>query len=73
MPGGSGSTLRVTCTPAQHWSGRAPFFSDACHSLWGGFVVEALGGGGGAVFFAGDTGYCGAFREVRSLLERVLT
>ena len=45
--------LDITCTPAQHFSGRRPDNRDS--TLWCGWVVRA-NGGGGAIFFAGDTG-----------------
>jgi len=43
-------TLRVSCTPAQHWSGRGAF--DRGRSLWCGWTLRA---GARAVWFAGDT------------------
>jgi L-ascorbate metabolism protein UlaG (beta-lactamase superfamily) len=52
--------LRVTATPAQHFSGRGLFDRD--RALWGGLVVEW---DGPTVFFAADTGYWSHFREVR--------
>jgi len=52
--------LRVTATPAQHFSGRGLFDRD--RALWGGFVLEW---DGPTVFFAADTGYWSHFREVR--------
>src|SRR6185503_7337082 len=57
-PVGSG---RVLCTPAQHWSGRG--LSDRNRTLWGGFVIELADR---TVYFAGDTGYCAQFAEIRS-------
>lgn len=51
---------RITFVPAQHWSARGPF--DRRKTLWGGFVVEAPGI---TVYFAGDSGYCPHFREIR--------
>lgn len=58
---GDGS-LRVTATPAQHWCRRGPRDSPR---LWASFGlhVEAAGAAR-AVFFAGDSGYCPAFREI---------
>ena len=58
VPVGSG---RVLCTPAQHWSGRG--LSDRNRTLWGGFVIKAADR---TVYFAGDTGYCAQFAEIRS-------
>ncbi|CEP19723.1 hypothetical protein [Parasitella parasitica] len=51
--------IRLTCTPAQHQSGRTPFDKDK--TLWSSWCVEALDKEGnatkGRVFFGGDTGY----------------
>ncbi len=55
LPGG----MRVSCVPAQHFSGRG--MRDTYKTLWGGFVLE---GSGGPVYFAGDTGYAGHFAEI---------
>ena len=51
--------LRVTLTPARHWSRRSPW--DQNRSLWGGFVIEA---GGVAVYHAGDSAWFDGFREI---------
>lgn len=51
--------VRVTVVPAQHFSARTPWDRD--RALWGGFVVER---GGRTLYFAGDSGYCGHFREI---------
>jgi L-ascorbate metabolism protein UlaG (beta-lactamase superfamily) len=56
----------VTLTPAQHWSSRRP--RNRNRTLWGGFVVQA---NECQVYFAGDTGYCKHFREVRDRFGRV--
>ena len=44
--------VRVTLTPAQHWSKRTPW--DTNESLWGGWAVDIDGFNS---YFAGDTGY----------------
>ena len=49
----------VTMVPAQHWSQRS--VDDRDQSLWGGYVFDS---GGHRVYFAGDTGYPAAFREI---------
>jgi L-ascorbate metabolism protein UlaG (beta-lactamase superfamily) len=53
--------LRVTMTPAQHFSARTPF--DRNRTLWGSFMLE---GDWPRVFFAADTGYWRHFMEVRA-------
>ncbi|HJZ86714.1 MAG TPA: MBL fold metallo-hydrolase [Polyangia bacterium] len=50
---------QVTLVPAQHWSQRS--LGDLNASLWGGYLIEA---GGARFYFAGDTGYPAAFREI---------
>jgi L-ascorbate metabolism protein UlaG (beta-lactamase superfamily) len=47
-----GEGIRVTLTPAQHWSARG--VRDRRMALWGGFVIATPAG---SVYFAGDTGY----------------
>src|SRR5581483_7499626 len=51
---------RLTCVPAQHFSGRTPWGRD--RTLWAGWVVE--GARGSKVYFAGDSGYFAGFREI---------
>jgi L-ascorbate metabolism protein UlaG (beta-lactamase superfamily) len=52
------SGVRITCTPAQHFSGRTPWDRDA--TLWCGFALTPPESTppkhGNAIFFAGDTG-----------------
>jgi L-ascorbate metabolism protein UlaG (beta-lactamase superfamily) len=52
--------LRVTATPARHFSARTPF--DRNRTLWGGFM---LGVGAGKVLFAGDSGAGPHWGEIR--------
>jgi len=51
--------VEFIATPAQHWSGRSPF--DAWRSLWCGWAIHAPNS---RFYFAGDTGYCDAFKQV---------
>jgi L-ascorbate metabolism protein UlaG (beta-lactamase superfamily) len=53
--------LRITLTPAQHFSARGPF--DRNRALWGGFIIWVRGE---RLFFAGDSGYASHFREIRA-------
>lgn len=55
--------LRVTATPAQHFSARG--LSDRFETLWCGFV---FGANGKRVYFAGDTAY---FPEFARIAQRV--
>ncbi len=68
-----GTSFKLTCTPAQHLTGRGPL--DQGKTLWSSWAVE---GEGKKVYFAGDTGYrsvkdgedeaerpvCPAFKEI---------
>ncbi|MEL6152646.1 MAG: MBL fold metallo-hydrolase [Bacteroidota bacterium] len=51
--------LKVTFTPAQHFSGRGVFDHD--HTLWGSFVLEV---GDLKLYFAGDTAYSPHFKAI---------
>lgn len=51
--------LRVTCTPAQHSSGRT--LTDQNLRLWSSWVIAAPNH---RLFFAGDSGYFRGFREI---------
>ncbi|PWN34043.1 Metallo-hydrolase/oxidoreductase [Meira miltonrushii] len=57
--------LKLTCVPAQHFSGRS--LSDRNKSVWAGWVFEALSKDGNTkgkkVYFAGDSGYRQVNRE----------
>lgn len=56
-----GDGAKIIATPAQHWSVRA--LPDRNRALWSGFIVET---GRHKIFFAGDTGYTGHFKEIRA-------
>lgn len=55
--------VRVTPTPARHWSRRGLF--DRNRSLWAGFWFDTPAG---AVYFAGDTGMGSHFQAIRQKL-----
>lgn len=52
--------VRVTITPAQHFSARTPW--DRNRALWGGFVFDVAGA---RIYFAGDSAYMSRFEEIR--------
>jgi L-ascorbate metabolism protein UlaG (beta-lactamase superfamily) len=52
--------LRITATPARHFSARTPF--DRNRTLWSGFTVSV---GAGMVLFAGDSAAGDHWREIR--------
>lgn len=54
-----GGELRLTATPAQHFTARSPWDRDRGH--WCGWLIE---GAGLKLWHAGDSGYCPAFREI---------
>ncbi|HEX6879729.1 MAG TPA: MBL fold metallo-hydrolase [Terriglobales bacterium] len=55
--------LKMTCVPAQHFSGRTPFDRDT--TLWCGFVLaRSESEASGAVYFAADTGFGSHFEMV---------
>ncbi|HEX7070177.1 MAG TPA: MBL fold metallo-hydrolase [Rhodothermales bacterium] len=57
-------SLRFTCTPAQHFSGRG--ITNRNGTLWAGWYVQAPDSA--SVFYSGDTGYATHFREIRERL-----
>ncbi|MBI3635295.1 MAG: MBL fold metallo-hydrolase [Candidatus Rokubacteria bacterium] len=50
--------LTLTCVPARHFSGRTPW--DRNRRLWGGWTIT----GSKRLYFAGDTAYWDAMREI---------
>ena len=63
--------LRIHLTPAQHWSRRTPFDTNA--SLWGGYMVAHKPGQADTwrFLFPGDTGYSADFKAIRHRLGAV--
>jgi L-ascorbate metabolism protein UlaG (beta-lactamase superfamily) len=57
--------VTITYVPAQHWSKRG--FFDRRRMLWGGHVIAAQGA---RVYFAGDTGFPGPFRDISRRIGR---
>jgi L-ascorbate metabolism protein UlaG (beta-lactamase superfamily) len=51
--------VSVAFVPAQHWSKRTPFDTNA--ALWGGFVIQ---GSSATVYHSGDTAYFDGFAEI---------
>jgi L-ascorbate metabolism protein UlaG (beta-lactamase superfamily) len=54
--------LEFHMVPAQHWSRRTPWDTNASH--WGGWVIRSCEDGGKATYFAGDSGYFRGFRDI---------
>ena len=63
--------LRLHFTPAQHWSRRTPFDTNA--SLWGGYLLEWRRSAKRPwrFLFPGDTGYSADFKAIRQRLGAV--
>ncbi|MFL6661863.1 MAG: MBL fold metallo-hydrolase [Rhizobacter sp.] len=51
--------VRLTATPAQHFSGRTPW--DRNRTLWASWVIES---GEQCLYYSGDSGYSGAFKAI---------
>jgi N-acyl-phosphatidylethanolamine-hydrolysing phospholipase D len=63
--------VRIHFTPAQHWSRRTPWDTNA--SLWGGYLLEWSPPDQAAwrFLFPGDTGYSNDFKTIRQRLGAV--
>jgi L-ascorbate metabolism protein UlaG (beta-lactamase superfamily) len=53
--------IKITLTPAQHWSKRRLY--DQNFALWGSFVIESLENKK-RIYYAGDSGYAGHFKTI---------
>lgn len=64
-------TLQLHFTPAQHWSRRTPWDTNA--SLWGGYALQWQRAGAPAwrFLFPGDTGYSADFKAIRQRLGAI--
>jgi L-ascorbate metabolism protein UlaG (beta-lactamase superfamily) len=51
--------LKITATPAQHFSGRS--LTDRNRTLWASWAIESTSH---TVFFSGDSGYFGGFKQI---------
>ena len=56
---GEHAGVRLTATPAQHFSGRG--LTDRNRTLWASWVVQS---GSQRIYYSGDSGYFGGFREI---------
>lgn len=61
----NGGAVRVTCTPAQHFSGRSGFDRD--HTLWASYALHVVSDNAppARIWFSGDTGYRSVPRGVK--------
>jgi L-ascorbate metabolism protein UlaG (beta-lactamase superfamily) len=66
-----GEHVQLHLTPAQHWSRRTPFDTNA--TLWGGYLLEWQRSGHRPwrFLFPGDTGYSQDFKAIRERLGAV--
>ena len=60
------NNLKVTFTPAQHFSGRGVF--DRFQTLWGSFLINY---NENKVYFGGDTGYSDHFKKIGDYFKEI--
>ncbi|MDQ2745772.1 MAG: MBL fold metallo-hydrolase [Acidobacteriota bacterium] len=58
--------LKIYFTPSRHWSRRGLF--DTNQRLWGAFVIQ---GAGQTIYFGGDSGYDGHYKELAALFPKI--
>ncbi|WPG39892.1 MBL fold metallo-hydrolase [Variovorax sp. EBFNA2] len=59
--GGEHAGVKLTATPAQHFSGRAVTLTDRDRTLWASWVVQS---GDQRIFYSGDSGYFPGFKQI---------
>ena len=57
--------LTITATPARHFSGRSPLFTDSNGTLWAGWVVASKEH---RIYYSGDTAMFDGFTQIRDRL-----
>lgn len=57
--GATHAGVQLTATPAQHFSGRG--LTDRNRTLWASWAIQS---GGQRIFYSGDSGYFGGFRQI---------
>jgi L-ascorbate metabolism protein UlaG (beta-lactamase superfamily) len=58
--------IKITFLPSRHWANRSPF--DVNTTLWGGFMIQS---GSKCIYYGGDSGYDGHFREIGKLFPDI--
>jgi L-ascorbate metabolism protein UlaG (beta-lactamase superfamily) len=58
--------VQITFVPVRHWSRRT--LTDTNQRLWGGFVIQSANT---TIYFSGDTGYGGHFKELAELFPKI--
>ena len=58
--------VQITFVPVRHWSRRV--LNDMNKRLWGGFVIQSKET---TIYFSGDTGYGGHFRELAKVFPKI--
>lgn len=58
--------LKIVFVPVRHWARRS--LNDMNKRLWGGFVIQS---DSTTIYFSGDTGYGGHFRELTELFPEI--
>ena len=59
--------VNIFFVPAQHYSKR--IFKPFCRTLWGGFIIESNNDLKCSIYFAGDSGYAGHFKDIGTVFK----